>query len=242
VTLKAVAFDIDGTLYPDAALRVRLLPFVIRHARLLMAMAEVREALHREAATKGSPARACSDLASFREVQARLVAERLHRPLEETRERIERVIYGELEECFARVPLYRGVRPALEALKAAGLALAVLSDFPVERKLEVLGIAKFFSVSRTSEECGLLKPATEPFLALARELGVEPRDLLYVGNSLRYDVAGAKAAGMPVAYKTSRSIAFQAGVLGRASGGADLAFSSWEELSAWTITRTTTTP
>ncbi|MFB7896134.1 HAD family hydrolase [Streptomyces xiamenensis] len=40
------------------------------------------------------------------------------------------------------------------------------------------------------------KPGPRPFLACARELGVAPRECLYIGDSWRADVVGAHAVGM----------------------------------------------
>jgi putative hydrolase of the HAD superfamily len=46
--IKAVAFDLDGTLYPDYRLYVRLIPLALRHARFLKAFAKARNIIHQE--------------------------------------------------------------------------------------------------------------------------------------------------------------------------------------------------
>ena len=35
---------------------------------------------------------------------------------------------------------------------------------------------------------------------MAKELGVQEKDILYVGNNIKYDIIGAKKAGLKAAY------------------------------------------
>ncbi len=55
-----------------------------------------------------------------------------------------------------------------------------------------------------SEAVGIRKPRPEIFAAVAEGLGLEPRELLHVGDSLKADVAGAAAAGMRTVWLTRR--------------------------------------
>jgi putative hydrolase of the HAD superfamily len=55
-----------------------------------------------------------------------------------------------------------------------------------------------------SEAAGALKPASAGFNALAAGLGVPADQILYVGNSYRFDVLGAAAAGMKTALRVNR--------------------------------------
>ena len=50
VGIKAVAFDVDGTLYSTPRLYARVAGFGIRNLRLLAAFSEVRHAIHAKAA------------------------------------------------------------------------------------------------------------------------------------------------------------------------------------------------
>ena len=40
--IEAIAFDIDGTLYPAWRLNIRILPFVVRHLRFMRAFNRAR--------------------------------------------------------------------------------------------------------------------------------------------------------------------------------------------------------
>jgi putative hydrolase of the HAD superfamily len=137
---------------------------------------------------------------------------------------IERVVYRDSIEIFSGIRPFPGALAALESLKAAGFRLAALSDFPTERKLALLGMAEAFEVAFSSEETGFLKPAPEPFAELCRRLEVQPAEVLYVGNSVAYDVRGALAYGMKAAH-VARA--------GRGAPEADFAFSDYRELVAW---------
>jgi len=120
---------------------------------------------------------------------------------------IQKIMYEELERYFALIRPYKGVDACLDALASAGLRLAALSDFPASRKLAHLGLENRFELELCSEDTGRLKPAPEPFRALSEGLGLEPRDILYIGNSPRFDVAGAKGAEMPCALRGRRRTA-----------------------------------
>ena len=48
--IDAVAFDIDGTLYPAWAFTVRCIPFFLRHIRFMHAFSAVRRFLHSKSA------------------------------------------------------------------------------------------------------------------------------------------------------------------------------------------------
>jgi putative hydrolase of the HAD superfamily len=75
----------------------------------------------------------------------------------------------------------------------------VLSDFPPERKIELLGLGASFDVVLSTEQTGFLKPHGEPFRRFSEALGIPPEEILYVGNSPRLDAAGALAAGLGAA-------------------------------------------
>ena len=157
----------------------------------------------------------------FYEYQARLVADLLNAPPDRIGEDIERLIYRGWEPHFLRVRLFPYAGELLAELRAARLKLGLLSDFPPQAKLKNLGIADFWDAVICSEAVGALKPALRPFICLAEALGCAPDRVLYVGNSYRYDVLGARRAGMKTALITSR---------GRAKSSADFTFHNYRKL------------
>ncbi|OHD18233.1 MAG: hypothetical protein A2087_05105 [Spirochaetes bacterium GWD1_61_31] len=220
--LQAIAFDIDGTLYPSAALFVRMLPGAIRRLRLLLAFDKIRKQIRQPGfyAERRIPIPAGVD--AFHRMQSALTAERLGRKPELVHGHIESFFYGQQEEVFARIRLFPHVEACLESLRAAGYRLGALSDFPARRKLQLLKLDKYFDVIMTSEESGYVKPHRASFDQLAAQLGVPAGQTLYVGNSERYDVAGAQAAGMRTALISRRR---------RVESAADFVFRDYRQLT-----------
>lgn len=213
--IDAVAFDLDGTLYPNYRLYVRLVPFILREHKLLRAMGKARDAL-REAAHEGR----------FYDLQARFMADILDDDPENVKDRTERLIYRGWEEFFKEIKLFPHVVETLAAFRSAGLKTALLSDFPPEIKLAHLGLADGWDAVLCSERAGRLKPAPESFRVLSQTLGVPPGRILYVGNSVKYDVVGAKGAGMKAALISRRA---------RKATGADFVFSDYRQLRRFVL-------
>ena len=193
MAVKAVAFDIDGTLYPNWRMHLFSIPFLMSHLSLVMAFSQVRKDI-----------RKIDKVDHFKELQAGMMAEKLKISPEETAKIIDTIIYGKWEKIFRRVKPFRGLGPALEDLKARGLKLGVMSDFPVGNKLNYFRVDGHWDVTMSSEDTGYLKPHKAPFLALAEKLGCAPEEVIYVGNSHEYDIKGASAAGMKTVYIHSR--------------------------------------
>jgi putative hydrolase of the HAD superfamily len=187
--LKAVAFDIDGTLYPEWKLNIRALPLVAVHLRFFLALGRVRRTLHE---------RGCTD--DFYALQARLLSRELNIGEEAARALIQRVVYDGIKHYFPRIKPFKGAVETIAAFKAAGLKIGLLSDFPPEQKGTVWGIAPLCDAVISSEKTGALKPNPEPFDALANALGVPKETILYAGNSIRCDIRGAREAGLKTAY------------------------------------------
>jgi putative hydrolase of the HAD superfamily len=207
--ISAAAFDLDGTLYPNYSLNMRLLPFLFRHWKLLLAFGRARDIIRREQAqaglalTQAAPPVALSPAPDFYERQAQLVADQLKADKEEIRERIDRLIYRGWEPFFLKIKPFPHVKEVLGEMKAAGLKLGLLSDFPPAAKLEYMGLSGFWDTALCTENTGALKPAARPFEDLAKALHCAPEQIIYVGNSSRYDVDGAKRAGMKAALLTT---------------------------------------
>jgi putative hydrolase of the HAD superfamily len=222
--IKGVAFDLDGTLYPDYRLYRRLLPSFLTHLRFFKAFAQVRHQLHREG-TGTSPA-------SFSDEQLSRMASILGKEKTAVRQKMEKLVYRHWEDQFSRIRLFPHVTETLAAFRQAGFKLALLSDFPPARKIELLGLGGHFDVLLSTEETGSLKPSSVPFAALVRAMALPPAEILYVGNSYRYDVAGAKAAGLGAAL-IKRSILSTGHC--PSTAGADFVFRDYRQLQEYVL-------
>ena len=211
--IKAVAFDIDGTLYPNRSMYLRSIPFALTHLRLVRAYSRIRKHVRKR-----------RPVADLQALERRLLAHELGIGEAEAARLIDVAIHERWEAVLNGVRPYPHVRTTIERMKARGLRMAVSSDFPVDRKLKRLGLEDLIECSLWSEESGYLKPHPEPFLALAECIGEEPSSILYVGNSYEYDIIGAKAAGMRAAHLRRRPVP---------NSVADVTFRDYRRLAEW---------
>lgn len=212
--IKAVAFDIDGTLYPQSSLYVRLLPYIIRHLRFYIHYNRARRIMHKTA-----------PLPDFYEYQARLFAETYGCSALRARAMIRAVAYDGLKPYFQRIRPFRNLLETFQKLHDEGYKIALLSDFPPAQKNETWGVLPYCDVVLGSEETGALKPSKYPFGILANALNLEPGQILYVGNSVRFDVRGANNAGM----KSALIAPPLKRILCKKTKEADISFSSYRQ-------------
>jgi len=95
--------------------------------------------------------------------------------------------------------LYDETASVLDELKEKGYKLALISntDFSsVESLLEKFDLNKYFDVVHLSYKTGFLKTDKESFETVIKELDVDKKDALMVGDSLATDVKGAENAGI----------------------------------------------
>ncbi|MDR0878422.1 MAG: HAD family hydrolase [Treponema sp.] len=224
--IDGVAFDLDGTLYPNYRLNLRLIPFILREFPLLLAQGKARDLLRgkRPLPKALEPAAA----ADFYDVQARYMAFFLKKEPAFIKMRMEELIYRGWEPLFRKIKPFPHVRETLRSIRDGGFRLGLLSDFPPEKKLEYMGLGGLWEVVCCSERIGRLKPAAEPFAELARRMGVRPERLLYVGNSLRYDILGARQAGMQTALICSP-------LPGKRRSRADFVFHDYRQLGKYVL-------
>ena len=190
--IKAVAFDIDGTLYPSFSLYIRLIPYIVKHFRFYIHYGHVRKIMHRTA-----------PLPDFYEYQGRLMAEELGCSSLRARAMIRLIAYDGLKDYFKKIKPFKHVHETFKTLHEKGYKIALLSDFPPNQKGDMWGLLPYCDLILGSEEIGALKPSKYPFGVLALALELKPEEILYVGNSVKFDVRGANNAGMKSAIITS---------------------------------------
>ncbi len=202
MAIQAVAFDIDGTLYPNWRMKRHSLLFFLRYCRLIYFFAKVRKKI-----------RGKNPILNLRETQGAMLAPLIKMSPSDAELLVETVIYSKWEGIFRKVRPYGNVRETLVYLKARGIRLGVLSDFPVGNKLKYLGLDGLWDVAMSSEETNYLKPRPEPFGELAKRLGCKPHEMVYVGNSLEYDIEGARGVGMKTILVSWRKKAVPSGTV-----------------------------
>jgi HAD superfamily hydrolase (TIGR01549 family) len=114
--------------------------------------------------------------------------------------------------------LYDDVKPCLERLRAAGLAVGLVSNTnrDLGEVLESFALAELVDGAVTSSEIGLFKPAPEIFAAALEAVGAAAAETVMIGDSYGDDVEGARGAGLAGAVLLDRDGRRAAG--SRASG------------------------
>ena len=122
---------------------------------------------------------------------------------------VDATLASDLEQHFWDCYCRHCIRPddtvaTLEALRAAGKRLGVITNGPVDwqsRKLRTLGLTDYFDDVIISEAVGIAKPDARIFRLALERLGVGAAESMYVGDHPQIDIAGASAAGLAVAWK-----------------------------------------
>jgi len=195
--IQAVLFDALGTLIelrPPAPLLVRGLKE--RHG-LDVEQAEAERALLAEMSFYRLNNQLASDADGLRELRRRC-AEVLRAQLPASAQALDLHDLNQTLLASLRFELYPDVRGALEALRARGLRLAIVSnwDISLHDVLNRTGLARLVDAAVTSAEVGSSKPAPEIFAAALERVRCAPAHALHVGDSPVDDVRGARAAGV----------------------------------------------
>jgi HAD superfamily hydrolase (TIGR01549 family) len=101
-----------------------------------------------------------------------------------------------LRENFDADDLYPDVRPALTALRGAGLGVVVAGNQPPQARAALEAMDLPVDAIRTSDEWGIQKPDHGFFTKVAELAGMPASDIAYVGDRLDNDVLPAADAGM----------------------------------------------
>jgi phosphoglycolate phosphatase len=220
MSLRAVLFDLDGTLLDTAPDMVGALDALRRENGLVpLPFEEVRSSVSHGS---GRLVRL-----GFPDADAQRLGTLQRRYLE---------IYG--AALSARTRLFPGMEAVLAELSALRLALGVVTNKPAwltDPLLEQLGLRERFACVVSGDTLSERKPHPMPLLHAAKLAGAEPEECLYVGDAER-DVQAARAAGMPSLVATYGYLAD--GENWRAWGG-DGAIAAPADLLGWIGRRAT---
>lgn len=106
---------------------------------------------------------------------------------------------GFIWEGFKRFAVpYPFTDPMLQELRDRGLKLGLITNGNSEiqrSKIRLLGIERFFDEIIVAGELGVAKPDTKPFEIMAERLGINPANMIYVGDFPVNDVEASRRAG-----------------------------------------------
>jgi putative hydrolase of the HAD superfamily len=190
--LDAVTIDALGTIV-ELRDPIESLDAALRERGVARPAADVRRAFAAEAAyyvPRSHEGRDPESLARLRTDCARVFLEEVDAPLD-----VEEFVRPFVDALA--FDLIDGVAPAVDLLRAAGLALACVTnwDYAFPQHLERIGLADRFAAVVTSAEAGVPKPDPTIFHIALERLGVRPERALHVGDR-DVDRLGAEAAGL----------------------------------------------
>ena len=106
-----------------------------------------------------------------------------------------------LRDVLSSACAYPDAQATVESLAGSGLRLGLLSNADEDFLQSAVSANRLrFSVIQSSESLRVYKPNRAAFDELVRRLGCAPSEVLYVGDSAPSDVAGARHAGLRVAW------------------------------------------
>lgn len=103
-----------------------------------------------------------------------------------------------LRTMDGQVAPFPGAEEALVTLRDQGVRLAVVTSklrATAERHLATMGLTYLFEAVIGADDCANLKPHPEPFQCGLAVLGLEPEDVVGVGDTT-HDIASARGAGL----------------------------------------------
>lgn len=193
-----VIFDVDGTLYHQIPLRALMIYSMVRSyvkkpselmrvLKTIKAYRNAQETLRRSTVQVSRPLEAQIDLTVKKTRQSRFYVENI------------------VSEWFIKEPLKmlrfcrrKGLVQALEQLSNDGFILGVYSDYPAAEKIMALGVYSYFSaiVDGTTPSLKGFKPNSNGYDIASRMMGLDPGQIVYIGDRDNVDGQGAVAAGM----------------------------------------------
>jgi putative hydrolase of the HAD superfamily len=198
--IRLVAFDVDGTLYNQRSLRLRMALDMVLHtvskrdinsARVVGTYRRIRECLADEEVVDfehvlvGKTANATSN--SPEGVRA-IVADWIdQRPLP-----------------YLRGCLYPGVAQLLNGLRRSGKIVGILSDYPAMAKLAAMGLSADHVIAAV--DVGLLKPHPKGLQSLVDVAGTTARETVFIGDRADRDGRAGQRAGVRTLIRSSKPI------------------------------------
>jgi phosphoglycolate phosphatase len=188
-TLRAVLFDLDGTLLDTVAdIALALNRTMLDYGRKPLPEDDVRRMIGRGSPILIERAAAAQGRVIDDAVQAAMLERFFHH-------------YGELEELNEdKAQPYAGAAESLRTLHDANLRIAVVTNKQhrfAAALLERLGLSSWVDVVIGGDTCARRKPDPQPLLFACESLHLPPSESLMVGDSVN-DVQAARAAGIPI--------------------------------------------
>ncbi len=176
---ELVIFDIDGTLYNQKKLRLRMMmdifiyyllkPHKVYELKILKIFREEREK------KKGI------NVENLKIEQYRWVSLKTSYSIDIIKEVVEKWIYLRPLKHLLKYK-FKGLDRLLSYLNDNKIKVAIYSDYPTKSKLEALQIQAKMQVASTDKEINALKPNPKGLLYIVKKFNIDTRDCLFIGD------------------------------------------------------------
>ena len=199
---ELIVFDVDGTLYNQRKLRLKMAGVLIRHClaarsmntiRILGSYREWREQLADQGSERFEQILVSRLASRYRKTEADIQAI--------VTEWMEVKPLPYLKECR-----YPGVKELIARLRSAGKTIGVLSDYPAGDKLSGLEIEADFVISARDDEVAALKPNPRGLKHLMALAGVGPEATVMIGDRAERDGEMGRRAGVKTYLRSNEAI------------------------------------
>jgi putative hydrolase of the HAD superfamily len=198
--IRLVAFDVDGTLYRQRPLRLRMGRDMVIHT------------------IAKCDRNAISVVRTYRRIRERLAAEEVGEfervLIAETAmatsmspERVHAIVSEWIEMRplrYLRSCLFSGVPQLFAGLQRAGKKIGIFSDYPATEKLAAMGLTAHHVVA--ASDVGLLKPHAKGLQTLMSTARAMANETLFIGDRADRDGAAGRRAGVRILIKSSKPI------------------------------------
>jgi HAD superfamily hydrolase (TIGR01549 family) len=198
--IRLVAFDVDGTLYRQRPLRLRMGRDMVIHTiakcdrntiSVVSTYRRIRERL------------AAEEVVEFERV---LIAETAM-ATSMSPERVHAIVSEWIETRplrYLRSCLFSGVPQLFAGLQRAGKKIGIFSDYPAMEKLAAMGLTAHHVIA--ASDVGLLKPHARGLQTLMATACATAHETLFIGDRADRDGAAGRRAGVRILIRSSKPI------------------------------------
>jgi HAD superfamily hydrolase (TIGR01549 family) len=192
--IKAVIFDVDGTLYEQSKLRKLMLkevlihfalrPHKFRDLRIISTFRKLREINFAKPTD------------NLMEDEYLWTAEALGYDKQSVRRAVEEWIYNRplkyMLDCRQT-----GLADFMGFLQSNNFKTGVFSDYPAQAKLDALNLTAQHVVCASDKDVNRLKPDPKGLQLICQRMGESPQSCLFIGDRMERDGECAEKLGMP---------------------------------------------
>lgn len=198
---KIYAFDLDGTIYDQPALRMimakRLLGYYILHPFRIGELLIIKDFRKLKDSWEDDGVSASNATAQIDGIDAR-ICEYIANRKKKSPEKVISIIYKWIyDNPLSALYDTRDVRliEKIDNMRKKGMKVVVFSDYPPAKKLLALGIEVDGIYSAQDDRIGELKPSPKGLIVIANDYNVSPEDIIMIGDRMEKDGVSAQTAG-----------------------------------------------